>query len=902
MPEWESHVRARLSSLRLSPTREQEIVDEISQHLDDRWRELIAGGMSEDAATRTALTQLRDDNVLARSMATLRQARATLSVTPGAPAPRLLSDLAHNLRYSVRRLRKQPAFAVSAVLMLAVGLGLNAAIFSVIHAVLIRPLPFPDSDELVAVYSRYAPSTGYDFPYFAISGPEFADIRAHVNAFNRFAAYRFRDRNLALDNGEVERVRAMEVTSDFFNALGVRPIDGRDFVEADAQERRGCLAVLRQGPADTPRTVVGSIIRLDDVPCEVVGVLPPDFSFRDDRVKVWTPLPIDAAPDTRQDHGLFAVARIRRGVSPEQAEAQLETLRQYWSNTYPDHYSAGHFAVSRPLHDDLFGSQRHGLVILGGAVLFVLLIVWVNLAALLVSNGVARRHEFMVRHALGANRGRLVRQLIAEAMLLALAGGVIGLVLANVLLPGLLALYPQRLPSGQAITIDYWAALYTFALVLATGCAVGAAPVLSAAGLGSQDTLRSDARAGTSSRRTSYARSVLIVCQLALSVILLVGAVVLIRGYQQLQRADLGFSPDGVLTFGVSIPATRQADAGAARRILIAIEDALAAVPGVETAGAISDLPIVSAGPADSFVVDGTLETSPGSPGRNARYLMATPRLFKSLGISLTRGRLIADSDQPGQPFVAVINETAARLYWPNQDPIGRSLAYFLTAQTTGPPIRIVGVVADVRSQGATLPAPPAVYVPFAQAPRGAYEGRSMTFVLKTNGDPTAMVPSARAAVASVDLGLPLANVRPLPEIVAGSTGQPRFTTIVMSLFASVAFFLSALGLYGTLAYGVEQRRREIGVRVALGATSADMVWMVVRHGLKLTMLGLIFGIPFALVLTRLISRMISGVTNGDMLTYVAVAGLLTTSALLASYLPASRASRVDPQIALRND
>ena len=553
----------------------------------------------------------------------------------------------------------------------------------------------------------------------------------------------------------------MDVTAGFFDVLGVKPVRGRLFTEDEAQGQE-CVALLSHEASGTAAHVIGSTIRLDDAPCEVIGSLPEGFGFRDDRVRVWTTLPIDPAetPMNRQSHGLAAIARLREGVTADHAGAQLQSLRAYWSEAFPDHYAKGHFAVSRPLSEDIVGDQRDALLLLGGAVLFVLLIVCVNLAALLISNGEARRREFAVRHALGANRRRLVRQLVAEAMLLAASGGVIGIVLAHTLLAGLLALYPQRLPVWQPITIDYIAVLYTGALVIIAGSLVGVIPALSATGMRMQEALRADSRTATASRRAVAVRSILVIGQLALSVILLVGALLLIRSYQRLQHADLGIEPDRLLTFDLFVPPGRQRDAAAARRTLAAIDDRLASTPGVEIAGAISDLPLVSAGGADSFVIEGRALPPPGAPAWNARYLMATPRLFRAFGMSLKRGRLLGESDQPGRPLVAVVNEAAARLYWADDDPIGRTIRYY--PQETSPSIQIVGVVGDVRSRGASEPAPPAVYVPFVQAPRPPYEGRAMTFVVRTPGNPSAVVASVRAAVASIDAGLPLANVRPM--------------------------------------------------------------------------------------------------------------------------------------------
>jgi putative ABC transport system permease protein len=903
MPDWAQHVRPRLSSLRLSPSREAEIVEELSQHLEDRWRELIAGGASPAEATRLALADFREGNLLARDMTPLRQVHAPAAVTPGAPTAHLLSDLWQDLHYAARTMRKQPAFTLAAVLTLALGLGANAAMFSVINAVLLRPLPFPDSERLVALYSRYVPSSGYDFPFFNLSPPEFADIRNRVDAFVHTAAYRFSDRNLTRDNGDAERVLTMSVTAEFFDVLGVKPARGRIFTNEDAQagEQR-CLAVLSDDASAMPASAIGSTIRLDDAPCEVMGVLPKGFWFRDDRVRVWTARPVDTGdtPDIRQSHRLVAVARLREGVTAEQAAAQLQALQAYWSEKFPDHYAKGHFAISRPLHEDVVGNQRDALLLLAGAVVFVLLIVCVNLAALLISNGEARRREFAMRHALGANRRRLVRQVVVEAMLLVVVGGVVGIVLANSLLAGLLALYPQRLPAWQVITIDYIAVLYTGALVIIAGFLMGVVPALNATGMRLQDALRADSRTATASRRAVVARSALVIGQLALSVILLVGALLLTRSYQRLQQVDLGIQPDHVLTFDLSIPPARQRDPAAARRTLAAIEDRLTSTPGVEIAGAVSGLPLVSAGGADNFVIEGKAVPPPGAPAWNARYLMATPRMFRAFGIPVKRGRLLAETDAAGRPFVAVINETAARLYWPGGDPIGKTIRHY--PHETSPSIQIVGIVGDVRSMGPSQPAPPAVYVPFAQAPRPPYDGRTMTFVVRGLGNPSALLPSARAAVASIEPGLPLANVRPMLEVVSTAAAQPRFTTLIMSLFAGAAFLLAALGLYGILAYSVEQRIREMGVRIALGAGTREIFRLIIGSGMSLALVGVIIGIPAALGLTRLMSGLLSDVASTDPLTYVVVVAMLGIAAFLASYLPARRATRVDPLVALRGD
>jgi putative ABC transport system permease protein len=900
MPDWAGYVRPRLLTLGLSPVREAEIVEELSQHLDDRWRELIEAGSSPDEALRLTLADFQEGNLLAMRMAPLRQAHSPSPIIPGTPRGHLLVDFWQDVRYAVRTFRKRPAFTIAAALLLALGIGSNAAIFAIINAVLLRPLPFPKSEQLMALYTRFLPSSGYDFPFSALSGPEFIDIRSRVNAFAAVAAYDYSSRNLARDAGETERVHTMQVTPDFFDVLGVKPVRGRTFTEDEARQGEACLALVAGDASDISATAVGSQIRLDDAPCLVIGVMPESFAFRDDRVKVWTALPVETVDTSlnRESHNILAIARLHDWSTPQHADAQLQSLRAYWSEKYPDHYAKGHFAISRPLHEDILGDQREALMIFGGAVLFVLLIVCVNLAALLLSNGEARRREFAVRYALGASRRRLIQQLLVEAMLLAVTGGVLGVLFANKLLAGLLALYPQRLPVSGTITIDSTSVLYTCALVVAAGFLAGFVPALNATGMRIQETMRADSRTATSSRRAVAIRSVLVVSQLALSVILLVGALLLIRSYERLQRVDLGIKPDHVLTFSVDIPSGRQSDVAAARRTLAAIEERLAAIPGVDVAGATSDLPLASDGGQDDFMIDG--QTKPGSTAWSARYAMVTPRLFRAMGIPLKYGRLISEADVAGRPLVAVINDSAARLYWPGGDPVGKRIRYY--PQETSPWIQIIGVVGDVRTIGPGQPAPPAVYAPFAQAPRPPYEGRSMTFVLRAETDPAAIAASARMAVASIDSGLPLSELRTMTEIVARSTGQPRFTTLVMSSFAGIAFFLAFLGLYGTLAYGVEQRVREIGVRVALGADKRQILGMIVGNGAALVLLGAAIGIPLAAALTQFMRGTLSGVSSTDPITYVAVVAMLVVAALLASYLPARRATRVDPVVALRSE
>lgn len=905
MPDWTQHIRPRLASLRLSSSRENEIIEELSQHLDDRWRELVAGGASEDEATKLALAGFRDRDLLARHLAPLRQAHTPESIATGAPARNLLADLWQDLRYAARTLRKRPTFALAAILTLALGIGSNAAIFTIVNAILLRPLPLPHSEQLQALYTRYP-----DAAYFDVSGPELADIRSRVDAYSGVAGYGIFDRTLSRDKGEAERVSIMEVTSGFFDVVGVGPVRGRTFTEEEARSGT-CVAVLSEDAAGAADSI-GTSIRLDNVPCEVIGVMPKALAsvsaslnpqgggVRADRITVWTPLSIaEGLLNNRGAHLMMGVARLRAGASRALADTQMQVLREYWSATYPAHYAQGHFAVSRPLHEDIVGNQRDAWVLLGGAVTFVLLIVCVNIAGLLVSNGEARRREFAVRHALGANRRRLIRQLVGEAMLLAVAGGLAGVVIAKGLLASLVSLYPQRLPVSQAIAIDGTGVLHTCALVLLVGMAIGFVPALQATGPQLQDTLRTDSRTASSSRRAVFARSVLVVAQLAVSVMLLVGALLLIRAYERLQRVDLGLQSDRVLTFEIVIPRAHQEDV-VAKRTLETIGDRLAALPGVESVGGTWALPLASTGSNWGFSIEGRPALRQGESQANASSLIVMPGVFEALRIPLKRGRLLDERDVAERPFVAVINETAARLYWAGDDPIGSAFRFGFRPRDV---IHIVGVAGDVRSAGPSEAAPPTVYLPLAQSPPlPAYMGRFMTFVIRTSGNPMDLATSARTAVASVDAGLPPVRLRPMATVVSAASGQPRFTTLVMSAFAAAALLLAVLGLYGILAYGVEQRTREIGVRVALGAGRGEVLRLVIGHGMRLTLIGAMVGVPAALIVTQLIGGMLPGITNADPVIYAAVVLLLAASAFMASYVPARHATQVDPLVALRSD
>lgn len=815
-----------------------------------------------------------------------------------------MSRLFQDFRYALRQFRRNPGVTAVAILSLALGIGANAAIFSIVDAVLLRPLPYPRADELVAVYTRFLPSSGYDFPYFPISAPELVDVRERVTGLAAVAAYVREGRNLELASGDPERVEAVVTTADLFRVLGTRAAVGRTFVEGNDAPGAPCVTVLgfalwhQRFGAD--RGVLGREVRLDGVPCQVVGVMPQGFGFPDERARLYVPLALDLTSPLRGrwSHNLLAVARLAPRATAAQVDAQLQALREEWAAEFPDHYAKGHLASQRPLYEEIVGDTRQPLLIVLCAVGFVLLMICANLANLLLARGESRRHEMAIRTALGADRRRLVRQHFVEHLALGLVGGGAGLLLAGPMLRGLLALEPGLLPRTAAIGVDATTVAFSLGLSILAALAIGLLPALHSTAVGAQATLRTEGRAISGGRIA--VRRALVVAEVALSLLLVAGATLLVRSYRELRNVDVGVRSEGVLTFGLFAPAEQYPDMARVRRLHAELRERLLARSGVRTAGAISNLPLWSEGAADDFMIEGRPVPAPGESQWNARYLMVTPGAFQTLGVPLRNGRLIDERDVDGQPLVAVVNESAARAYWPGDDPVGRRIRYY---GDDDPWLTIVGVVGDVRQLGPMEPPPPIVYVPHAQTSRlRSPFGRFMTVVVRGDGDPGDSIGAAREAVRAVDPSLPLADMRSMQEVVDRATGQPRFTMMLMLAFAVVALLLGVLGIYGVLAYTVEQRRRELGVRMALGATRHGVTAIVVREGMALAAAGAGLGLVGFLAAQGALRSVLFGVDARDPLTLGAVTLVLLLVSLAACYLPAQRAARVDPMEALRSE
>lgn len=814
---------------------------------------------------------------------------------------RLWSDT----RIGFRRLRQTPVFTAAVVLTIALGIGLNTAMFSIVKGVILDPLPYREPDDLVSVYTRYPPSIGQDFSYFELSGPELLDLREHVRSLS-VSAYQWSEWNTTLDGSDAERVQGASATANLFTVLGVPAALGRTFATGDDAPGAPCVTVLSDGfwrdRFGGATDIVGRDLRLDGRPCTIVGVMPPGFVFPIQQVRLWTSLALHPTHPNwgRNNHDFLAVARLAQGRTIAQAEAELRLLWRRWSSEYPDDYAKGHFVILRDLKEDLVGDLQTALLVLLGAVAFVLLIVCANLAGLVLSRAEGRRREGAIRSALGAGRARLLQQLLTEHLLLAVTGGALGLLVARWLLPLLLALYADDLPRGGRFVLDGGVLAFTSLAVVLAGVTFAFVPALRATRVDIQDALRADGRSTTTRRSSVRAQSVLVVVEVALSVVLVTGAILLLRSYAGLRQLDAGFDPQDVLTFQIFTPSTAYASREHVQQFHATLRERLAALPGVATAGAMSDLPLQSAGGSDNFVIEGAPPTGPGEPGRNARFSMVTPGAFEALRIPLRRGRLITERDGTGQPLVAVINDIAARTYWPSGDPIGRRIGYGGPDGQTW--ITVVGIVGDVRSMGLDRPAPPAIYVPLAQSPRPDYEGRAMTFVVRSQTNATALAASVRSTVMSLDASLPVDQLLPMMAVVDRAASQPRFAAYLMGFFALSALLLGAIGIYGVLAYAVERRRTEIGVRIALGADRGRVFRLVVSRGLMLAAVGGVCGLAMALAVARMLSTLLYGVSATDPSTLAAVPLLLVAVAFVAGAIPALRAARVDPVRALRGE
>jgi putative ABC transport system permease protein len=858
----------------------------------------LAAAWARTAADLVHTAALERAAALAALLAERRRARDFPPTDPAPGTAEMLPSVLRDLRYAWRGMRQRPGFTAVVLATLALGVGANVAIFSVVNGVLLRPLPYEDPDRVVRISNDASGGT--------ISEPEFADYRREATALGRVAAYAVSRTYVAGEPG-AEQVAVARVSDGFFGVLGVAPRLGRAF--APDEERRGAPDVIVLGHAlwqrrfgGDPR-VVGRDVRIGARPFTVVGVMPPSFEYPARDVAAWVPLRLNYdSLWTRNNHYLTLVARLAPDASVERAETELRALGRRFARDFPESYPKGSAPVPvvASVREALVGRTRPYLLALVGAVGFVLLIACVNVANLFLARGEMRRREVAVRAAIGAPRRRLARQALTESALHAVVGGALGLALAWLGVRGLVALAPDALPRIGDVRVDGAALLFATLVAGATGALFGIVPALRGTRAEAAETLRQSggARAPMQGRALARVRGALVVAEVGLAVVTLCGAGLMLRSLQSLGRVDLGFAPEGALTARVALPAAAYPTA---RRVQFYrdLEARLRAIPGVRAAGAIADLPIADPQNGWSIHLDGRQFATIGEAPYAAPE-QVTPGAFRAMGIELVRGRTFTDADREGAPGVVVVNEAMAKQLWPGRDAIGRTLKMFSDDAEWA---TVVGVVRDVRSRGFLDDAPATMYFPHAQAARTAYVApATMSLVVRTAGDPAAVAGAVRAAVRALDRDAPVMRVLPLADVVNESIAGRRFTTRLLAGFAAVALALAGIGIYGLMSYDVSQRTYEIGVRRALGAQSSQILRLTMSRGARLAAAGLVGGVAGALVVTRLLGAVLVDVKPTDPLTLGGVALVLGAVAAVACYLPARRAGRVSPVEAIRAD
>jgi putative ABC transport system permease protein len=795
-----------------------------------------------------------------------------------------------DIRYGVRSLLKHPGFTTVAVLTLALGIGANSAMFSTVNAVLLRPLSYPESDRIMLL-EGVNPPLGITQANMSI--PDFADWQKQNQVFEQLAGF-YSGGKLFASGDETERVRTTGVTEEFFPLFRTGPIKGRTLQADDAQKGRDPVAVLSyafwQRRFGGDPNVVGSKVTLSGKSTTVIGVMPAGFDYPA-QSELWVPYPIDAAAERRDNRFFSVVARLKPGVTMAQAQAQMDTISQRLAQSYVE-TNSGWSARVISLQERLVGSMRKSLLVLLGAVAFVLLIACANVANLLLARATARQKEIALRSALGASRWRVIRQLLTESLLLSLSGGVIGLILSGWLTRLLVAISPPNTPRFDEIRPDARMFAFTLALTVLTGLIFGLAPALQASRIDLNSGLKEGGRGGSGGVHSKRLRSVMMVSEIALSFMLLVGAGLLIKSFVRLREVSPGFAPDNVLTMRVTLVPAKYPQGEPRVQLLRQTLDRLKTLPGVQSTSAVLSLPLGG----DTFNVWRSVirEGRPATPeeASNAAYLVATADYFSTLKIPLVTGRAFDDRDTEANQKVLIINEPMARQLWPGENPIGKHITIWRDEKF---PREVVGVVGETKPSLDAEPGPQ-MYVPFAQDSSWG----SMSLVLRTTGDPTSTIAAARSEIRSLDKGIPIFNVRTMNEVLGTSIASQRMSMLLLTAFAAVALLLAMIGIYGVTAYYVTQRTQEIGIRMALGARMSDVMKLVFKNGMALALIGVGLGLAGAFALTRLMTSLLFAVKPTDVVTFVIVSFCLLVTALIACYIPARRATKVDPLVALR--
>jgi putative ABC transport system permease protein len=897
MPDWKAEIRQRLANSKLPPAREAEIVEELAQDLDDRFEHALASGATKDEAYQAVMRELAESDLLARELRLVHPPAPQESVVLGTQRRiNMLADLWQDLRYGVRTLVRNPGFTAIAVLALALGIGANSAIFSVVNTVLLQPLPYKDSDRLVMVWED---DTAGGFPKDTPAVGNYIDWRDQNQVFEGMAAMANLSFNLT-GIGDPEQIEGRLVSANLFSLLGVQPQLGRTFLAEEDQPGRNNVVIMSHGlwqrRFNSNPDVIGKILTLNGQSAQVVGVMPPHFQFPTREDELWAPIAFTPQQLTnRNRHYLQVVARLKPGISLQQASAEMNTIAVRAQQQFPDSNNQLGVAIVT-LREHLVGDIKPALFVLLAAVGFVLLIACANVANLLLARAAVRQKEIVIRVALGANRFRLVRQVLTESLLLAAVGGGLGLLLAVYGVSVLKSFIPENIAQAQTVAIDGKVLLFTFGVSMVTGLIFGLIPALQASNFNLNETLKEGGRDSGAGTRGNRIRSLLVIGEVAISLILLVGAGLLINSFLRLRGVDAGYRTDNLLTMRIVLPDLKYREHAARTAFYTDVINRVEALPGVQSASVVNWIPLVRQGDSIGFSIAGVPDAGPGQrPTVMTRVV--DPKYLQTMSIPLLQGRNFESQDKLESPGVAIINETMARRFWPNQDPTGKRITPGrYTSTDPNDWITIIGVAKDVRQVDLAVEPKPQMYLTYIQA--DFFAPRHL--IVKTSVEPKSLASVVRKTVWEVDKDQPVSNILTMDEVLSESIARQRFSMLLLGVFAAVALVLAAVGIYGVMSYSVAQRRNEIGIRMALGAQKSDVLKLTVGHGLKLVLIGVGCGLAGAFMLTRLMSSLLFGVRATDPTTFVAISVILVGVALLASYIPARRATKVDPLVALR--
>ncbi len=810
-----------------------------------------------------------------------------------------MTTLLQDLRYGARMLLKHPGFTFVAVAALALGIGANTAIFSVVNAVVLRPLPFANSERIVRIYGTNEKDAAERAP---LSYPDFADYRSQSQSVEHVAAYSFASTSMRTGAGEPERLDGIIVSSDLFPLLDVKPIAGRVFTPEEDRKGVAPVVVLSYGlwrrSFNSDRGIIGREISLGNRSTTVVGVMPPDFKFPVDseRVSYWMPLAADPGAgemiDKRGAHFMEALAKLKPALTIGQAEAEMNLIARRLEAQYPTDVDKGSRLHLVSLHEDLVGDVRPALFVLLGAVGFVLLIACANVANLSLARAAGRTREIAIRTALGASRARVIRQLLTESVLLSTAGGALGLLLAMWGVD-LLTAASRGIPRLNEVALDGGVLAFTLSVSLATGIFFGLFPALATSKLDLTESLKEGGRSSSEGASRKRVRGLLVVSEVALALMLLVGAGLLIKSFAKLLQTDPGYDTERVLTLDVGLSRIKYPTPEQQTAFLQQVLHRVETLPGVEAVGATDLLPLSGSDSKTTFKIEGRSVGQGEEP--NARSQSVSPNLFRAMSIPLREGRDFTERDAKTAAPVLIVNEAFARRFYPGEDALGKRV-HLDSDEDDSPPREIVGVVGDVHHERLTADVYPGYYTPYLQHP-----GRRINLVVRSaSTDPKALASAVRGAVKEVDKDQLIWETKTMSERLSASVASRRFRMMLLGIFAALALMLAAIGIYGVMSYAVTQRTHEIGIRMALGAQASDVFKLVVKHGMMLALVGIGAGLIGAFAVTRVMASLLYGVSATDPLIFFGVALLLASVAFLACYIPARRATKVDPMIALR--